>query len=171
MNIKELLKDKKKLGITVVVLLVVIGIVYFIVANQAKNKQALEALENEEIIPTVDASVIVELKAAKKAGEVTLTVKDAPKGTKSIEYELTYDAMSTEGTGEKVPQGAIGRCYNKSGTQNWNCKQQQESGEAITLGTCSSGTCVYHKVVGPIKVTLSFEGSYGKRIFEKEYDL
>ncbi len=168
---KELLKDRKKLALIIGGVLLVVGIVFFIVSNQAKNKEALEALQNEEIIPTVDASVIVKLRPAKKSGEVLLTVENAPKGTKGIDYELTYDAMSTEGTGEKVPQGAIGKCYNKGGSQNWTCKQQAESGEAITLGTCSSGTCVYHKVVGPIKVTLGFEGSYGKRIFEKEYDL
>ncbi len=171
MNIKELLKNKKVLAIGVVVFLAVLSIVYFVVSNQSKNKEALEALENEEVIPTVDASVIVNLRPAKKSGEVTLTVKNAPNGTKSIDYELTYDALSTEGTGENVPQGAIGKCYNTKDTRDWTCKQQAESGEAITLGTCSSGACVYHKVVGPIKVTLGFEGSYGKKIFEKEYDL
>jgi len=41
----------------------------------------------------------------------------------------------------------------------------------ITLGTCSSGKCVYHEVVGKIKVSLKFTGSYGEKIFEKEYEL
>lgn len=157
MQMKELLKNKKVLIAGAIVLVLVVGTFVFISVNKARQNQALEVLENEEVIPTVDASVIVSLRTAAGKREVELTVKGIPKGTRSVEYELSYDA---EGQG---PQGAIGTVELK--------RQESSLSKSITLGTCSSGTCVYHRVLGKVRLALIFDGNYGQRLFEKEYDL
>lgn len=155
---EKFLKNKKAvIASVVVVILVVVGIVLFTVSqNAAKKQQADEVLNNEEAIPTVDSSVQVSLKALSGKKDVELTVKGIPNGTESVQYELSYDA---QGQG---PQGAIGTA---------ELHGERTLSKKITLGTCSSGTCVYHTVVGGIKLSLLFEGGYGQKSFEKEYDL
>lgn len=149
----------------VIVLLLVTGFVFVKSRTASKQNQKEEALENVDVIPTVDSSVKVELEALPGKKEVILTVNGVPRGTATIDYELTYDA---EGQG---PQGAIGQCSKKK-TEPEACDfRQLSSGKKITLGTCSSGTCVYHKVIGGIRLSLKFSGEYGEKIFEKDYDL
>lgn len=149
----------------VAVILISVG---FLLRGSFQNKtiESSELLE-ENVIPTVDSSVKVLLESVKR-GEVRLTVENAPKGTRGVEYELTYDAQNPGGEKGVIPQGAIGRCSKIDGN-DWECRSTNQ--ENIILGTCSSGTCVYHDIVGKIKVLLKLTGSYGQRIFEKEYDL
>ena len=155
---EKFLKNKKAvIALIVVVVLVLGGGAYFMTTrNAAKKQQAEEVLNNQEAIPTVDSSVLVSLKALTGKKEVELSVSGIPSGTKSVQYELSYDA---QGQG---PQGAIG---------NADLHGESTLSKKVTLGTCSSGTCVYHTVVGAIKLSLLFEGSYGQKSFEKEYNL
>ena len=155
---KNILANKKLvviIGITVLVL--VLG--GFFVANQKSNQEedAETSIENEVAIPTVDASVKVTLEALPGNKEVMLTVDGIPSGTKTLEYELSYEARN------QGPQGVITQPIDISGQRSYEKK--------ITLGTCSSGTCVYHDVVGDIRLSLKFSGSYGQRIFEKDFPL
>ncbi len=154
-------------------LLIGTGIVLSIIAGvlfkgrfQNKDSKTTDILE-ENVIPTVDTSVKVKLELVKK-GEVSLTVENAPEGTRNVEYELTYDAQNPGGEEGVIPQGAIGKCSN-FGRRYWECRATNQ--ENIILGTCSSGTCVYHQIVGKVKVLLKFTGSYGQKIFEKVYEL
>lgn len=132
----------------------------FILLGGSKGKNTStngdEVLPQSEALPTVDSSVKVELVADRARREVTLSVSNIPAGTDSIEYELSYDA---EGG---LPKGVIG-------TIEVDGKKSIE--RDITLGTCSSGTCVYDKGVTSIKVSLRFQSSKGASIFEKEFDL
>ncbi|MCX6732529.1 MAG: hypothetical protein NTV98_03230 [Candidatus Roizmanbacteria bacterium] len=82
--------------------------------------------------------------------------KSVPNGTTSVDYELSYD---TKGQGK---QGVIGTISSISG----NSFEKQ-----MTLGTCSSGRCVYHEVIGAIQVTLKFTGEYGEKVLSKEFTL
>jgi hypothetical protein len=41
----------------------------------------------------------------------------------------------------------------------------------ITLGTCSSGKCVYDKNVSKVTVTLKFASDKGASKFQKEFSL
>lgn len=169
---KDLLKNKTFLAVGISVIILVIILVIFLVRKNRNNDLELqEQLTNTEIIPTVDSNVNVSLKEADKRGELLLTVRDAPTGTTAIEYQLTYDAVSREEGGSVVPRGVIGKCIQQLSSQStWSC-QQPNSGEAIILGTCSSGTCVYDNITGDINVQLKFTGSYGERIFEKDFKI
>lgn len=110
-------------------------------------------LSTSDIIPTIDQTVKVDL-FSKDKKEVILSIKNIPPKTKSIEYELSYLASGN------LPKGVIG-------TINLNGEDKIE--RKITLGTCSSGVCVYDEGVEKIHLTLRFEGDFGLRLFEKEF--
>jgi hypothetical protein len=76
-----------------------------------------------------------------------------------------------EGEGGSVSQGAIGKCVEIKGL--WECGSEEPGGQGrkIVLGTCSSGTCRYHNIVGDVKVFMKFTGDYGSKVFEKEFSL
>jgi len=134
------------------------GISFFLLKGEKKQEapQVGGALEEENnVLPSVDASVKVEL-SSENGREAVLAVSGIPEGTESIDYELSYEEKT------KGLQGVIG-VMQVSG--------KNEAEKKITLGTCSSGRCVYHDVTGKIKVSLKFSGSYGEKIFEKEYDI
>ncbi|MFA5136300.1 MAG: hypothetical protein WC489_02810 [Patescibacteria group bacterium] len=156
---KQKIQPKKLIILTL--LLIIISIAGYIVLakkpGSSSTKQIGGVLNNEEgVIPTVDSSVSVELTTAKGKQDVVLTISGIPPGTELIDYELSYEER------QKGLQGVIGIITTED-------KDSYE--KTITLGTCSSGKCVYHDVIGKIKVTLKFSGSYGEKIFEKEYDI
>ena len=169
---RDFFNNKRNLIISGVILLFVIFIVVFVIQKINSDKTNTEKqLINEEIVPTVDSNVKVMLEKSSKKGEVTLTIKDAPAGTKEIEYLLTYSRTNKEEGNDMVQEGAMGKCIQKLKPSSiWIC-QQPTSDEAIVLGTCSSGTCVYHEVIGDINVQLKFTGTYGERIYEKNFSL
>lgn len=127
------------------------------------NKKTEEPVNKQNITPTeatipkVDSSVKVDLKAVSAGKEVLLTVGSIPAGTTSIDYELSYN------TAAQGLQGVIGTMTIDGG--------KKEVEKQLTLGTCSSGTCVYHKVEGKIQLTLKFSGDYGQKLYEKEHEL
>lgn len=137
--------------------LIVVLVGMFVLRGGANSKKTIPSAEpTEAVIPTVDSSVQVNLTASLPGREVLLDIKNIPGGTQTIDYELSYQ------TKQQGLQGVIGTLTlnNESGYQ-----------KRITLGTCSSGKCVYHEVMGKIKLTLKFTGNYGDKVFEKEYEL
>lgn len=152
-------KNNKNLLIAAGVILVVL-IVGFFVLNLSKGKKAMtdkeEVLPQQEALPTVDSNVSVDLTADKAKQQVTLTIDGIPSGTESIEYELSYNA---EGD---IPKGVIGTIP---------VEGESSVERDITLGTCSSGTCVYDKGVSSINVSLKFQTSAGASLFEKEFEI
>ena len=152
------------------IILSVFGYWLFIGRNSTTSKKSEQIVQSDSVLPTVDSSVKVDLKSSKK-GEAILSIISAPNGTKSIEFEMSYLVVNAD-TGEgggTVSQGAIGKCSESNGV--WECGEPSESGRKIVLGTCSSGVCRYHNITGPIKVALKFSGSFGEKMFEKEFTL
>jgi len=142
----------------VIGILVLIGIGVGLVVSRKKPVQVEQVQKQQEfdMIPTVDSSTKITLSPLQGNKEIVLEGKGAPTGTVSVDYELSYD---TKAQGK---QGVIGTISTIEGD---SFKKQ------MTLGTCSSGRCVYHEVVGSIQVTLKFTGDYGEKLFEKEYTL
>jgi hypothetical protein len=150
--------DKKQMMIVggALVLLLVLGFLFFRGRVNTNDNQG-EQTEVEDLIPTVDASVKVSLEASDSTNhEVVLTASNIPAATQAVDYELSYQTAS------QGLQGVIGTITTIRG---------RGFEKKLTLGTCSSGTCVYHQVVGKIKLTLKFSGDYGEKLFEKEYSL
>lgn len=152
MNLSNL--QKALIGGAVVI--VVIGGIFVLGRGKGVKTSPGIPSPTETLVPTIDSSVQVRLTSTSGGHEVLLTIKNIPSGTQSIDYELSYQ------TKQQGLQGVIG-----------TLTLQNESGyeKRITLGTCSSGKCVYHEVMGAIKLTLKFTGSYGDKIFEKEFTL
>jgi hypothetical protein len=143
------------IGIGVVVLG---GIIIGVFVTRQKPKVVEQVQKKEEVgaIPTVDASTTVSLTPLQGKKEIVLKSSGVPNGTTSVDYELSYD---TKAQGK---QGVIGTVMDVNGS---TFEKQ------MTLGTCSSGRCVYHEVVGPIQVTLKFTGDYGEKVLSKEFTL
>lgn len=160
MKINEVFKNKKIVIVFIVLTILIIGIVWAKIKStkQEVPKQEVkkeEILPKSEILPTVDSSVLVDL-TSKDKKEAILTIKSIPNGTLTIEYELSYLAKGN------LPKGVIGTI---------NIEGENSIERKITLGTCSSGSCVYDEGVTSIKVNLKFEGDYGSRLFEKEFEI
>lgn len=161
MKLEGLLKNKKIVAFGIIVFILIIGFVGLqIFAKGSKKQETKNEKENvlpeSETIPKVDKSVKVSLEASKGAKEVVLSISGIPDGTEEIEYELSYLARGD------LPKGVIGT-IKVTGRDSIERK--------ITLGTCSSGTCVYDEGVESVKVSLKFNGDYGSKIFEKDFDL
>lgn len=153
-------KAKNNIFIIIGGVIFVVIVAVFVVTRSKKSAPSAvkkEIIEKEVIIPTVDSSVKVDLKSINNKQEVDLTIADVPVGTQSVDYELSYQ------TQEQGLQGIIGTI-----TISDISKPQIKR---LTLGTCSSGKCVYHKLAGNIKTTLKFVGDYGEKLFEKEFVL
>lgn len=152
--------DQKKtmLIVGVIVTILIIGGVLVGSRRSTQPKQPEEELlPTEVVIPTVDSNVSVDLVSSSAGREVVLQIKGIPSDTESIDYELSYQ------TKQQGLQGVIGTIELK--------KNESEVDKSLTLGTCSSGTCVYHQVVGKIRLNLRFTGDYGDKVFEQEYQL
>src|SRR3989344_1884687 len=151
----KLSKQQMMIGGVALVLLLIVG--FFVLRGRGGQKDEAEETVVEDLIPTVDASVKVALDAADASNrEVILTASNIPAGTSSVDYELAYQ------TAAQGLQGVIGTITSI---------KSRGFEKTLTLGTCSSGACVYHQVVGKIKVTLKFNGDYGEKLFEKEFAL
>lgn len=151
--------DKKKLIISGVILLIILLGSFVVMSRKSSTQKqtTVEALPTEEVIPTVDSNVRVDLVSSSAGREVTLQIKNIPAGTNTIDYELSYQ------TKQQGLQGVIGTIQPKKGESDFD--------KSLTLGTCSSGTCIYHEVVGKIRLNLRFTGDYGNKVFEKEYNI
>ena len=145
------------IGVIVIVVLLLIGIGGNLLRS---NKQAVSSASptpTEEVMPTVDSSVQVDLTSATGGKNVTLKIGQIPSGTSTVDYELSYQTV------KQGLQGVIGTITLSNGESNYE--------KDILLGTCSSGVCIYHQVVGKINLTLKFTGDYGQKIFQKDYSL
>jgi len=149
---------KKKMIVVVVGLLTLMGVIGGVLLSQKKPTTIEQPKKQVDLgaIPTVDASTTISLTAIQGNKEIVLKSTTVPNGTTAIDYELSYD---TKAQGK---QGVIGSVSTITG----NSFEKQ-----MTLGTCSSGRCVYHEVVGAIQVTLKFTGEYGEKVLAKEFTL
>lgn len=154
----EFFEKNKKVLIIVGIFVVIMFLGVLMVIN-GLNKKALsdqQTLPKSEILPTVDSSVQVTLTANETKNKVALRAENFPNGTKTLEYELSYEtAESTEGA-STLP-------IDVAGTDSFE--------REIRLGTCSASVCRDHVGVKKIKVNILFTGNYGKKIFEKEFDI
>lgn len=119
------------------------------------NNKNEQIIPTDAVIPTIDGSVKISLTPLVGRKEVMLSIKNMPKNTNSLEYILSYETI-------------------EGGLQGVNSTAEitdSDFEKKITLGTCSSGTCVYHNIKGKIKVELVFKGNNGDKYFTKEYAL
>lgn len=141
--------------IAVVLLIVLGGGLFALRAGSAKKPVVIPS--PTPFLPPADPNIKVDLQPTSGGKEVILTISDFPSDVTSVEYELTYI------TEKGLPRGVLGTIRVEN-TQKMLERQ-------ITLGTCSSGKCVYDENVKKITVTLKFNATSGASRFQKEYSL
>lgn len=150
------MNKKVIIGVVVALLLGIGGFLY--TQTRGANKEVAPTVmeEQTDVIPTVDASTKVDITSNPGGKEVELRVEGLPTNTTSVDYELSYQTVA-QGT-----QGVIGTV---SDFKNNGFTKD------ITLGTCSSGRCVYHELDGPLNIVVKFYGYYGEKVFENKFEL
>ena len=154
---KKLSANKMFIGV-VLLGVVALGVVGFGVWKFVFVPSPETNVEEEQVeLPPVDSSVKVDLVARDDKKAVNLKISSIPKGTESIEYELSYD------TSAGLPKGALGTI---------RLKDNESSVEReILLGTCSRNVCKYDEGVTKISLVLRFNHPKGSSQFQKEYEL
>lgn len=123
--------------------------------SAVSNKNG-QVVTSEDVVLTVDSSVKVSLTPLSgRKEEILLSVKNIPKGTDSLQYILSYETIEGGRPGVDSTAEIVGSDFEKK----------------ITLGTCSSGACVYHNVKDKITLELLFIGDDGNKSFIKEYSI
>ncbi len=151
------LKDNRMIFILVaVVVLLTIPLIFVLKSKKGSSGKKIGSQQGVKKEAVVLKDVKVSVNKAKRKGAILLSISNIPDKTESIEYELTYP------TKDKGLQGVIGTIDEFEGSTYT---------KEIFLGTCSSGTCIEHKVDGPISVILRFKGSYGEEVLEREFKI
>jgi len=147
---------KKEVIIGILIVLTIAGAIFFLKTKNKPEKKALPTpTPEEEVLPTIsddEFSATLTPRYDKKA--VILKIEKIPKGTKMIEYEMTYD---TEG----VERGVMGTITVKPDDKTIT--------REILLGTCSRNVCVYDKNVEKVKLVLRIETDKGFKSWSKEF--
>jgi len=147
--------NRKKIMIIGGVILVVLIFVGFILLPGKPKVNNEQTTPVDGVIPTIDGSVKISLTALTGKKEVLLSIKNMPINTTGLEYILSYETVEGGLQGVNSTAKITGRDFEKK----------------ITLGTCSSGTCVYHNIKDKIKVELIFKGNNEDKYFTKEYSI
>ena len=147
--------NRKKIMIIGGVILVVLIFVGFILLPGKPKVNNEQTTPVDGVIPTIDGSVKISLTALTGKKEVLLSIKNMPINTTGLEYILSYETVEGGLQGVNTTAKITGRDFEKK----------------ITLGTCSSGTCVYHNIKDKIKVELIFKGNNEDKYFTKEYSI
>lgn len=140
-----------------VVIIILVGVIGFMMmgGKTTSTEQDKDSVfeEQEEVIPPVDSSVKATITGNKEA---VIEITGIPKGTKEIEYELSYNTAS----------GSIEGVFGTIETKGKSIVEEE-----IIFGTSSSGVNRYHVIDGPVKGTFKFTGSYGQQLLEKEFEV
>jgi len=141
------------LGGAFLVLFILSGYWLFVGRKTSANKINEQTAPLDGAIPTIDSSVKISLTAEAGKKEVLLSIENMPLNTTGLEYILSYETVEGGLQGVNSTAEITGRDFEKK----------------ITLGTCSSGTCVYHNIKDKIKLELIFKGNNEDKYFTKEY--
>jgi len=160
----------KKLPIVIVVLVLITIIGYFVLSKgmvgsgpKATPTPTPEETNKIEKIPESEINVIFEPRYDKKA--FTITIKGLnEKGFKLFEYEVSYDAQSSEDPTQTITQGSASR--------EPILVTDKDFEREILLGTCSKNVCKYDKGVEKVNIVIRLTDNQGKiKLWEKEFSM
>jgi hypothetical protein len=153
---------KKKIGIIIGVLVILLGVTGFFVykALFLQTPPAPVVEEVVDILPEVDSSVIVTAKESEtKANTVVLAVSGMDLKMSSVGYEVTYES-----------QGLVKGV--NSGSKPIDVSGKDMFEREIYLGTCSKNVCHPDIGVTEVSIVLEFTDASGKKSqFSKDFQL
>jgi hypothetical protein len=147
-------KDNKILLIVgaVVLLLLVAGGAFALMGKGSKPQETVEETE-ESAIPTLSKEELgLSMKLSPDNNKVMFQI-DKAEDIKHIEYEITYDADSTEDESVKVPKGITG---------DEDVTGSPFKTDFLVLGTCSKNVCRYDTGIEEIKLLAKITKKDGK---------
>ncbi len=150
----------KKIIIIAVILAVISMGIFFYWKSRHVTQSEEETISPTPtvVLPTISESIKVDLISRNSNKSVDLSINGLTSEISSIEYELTYN------TGAGLPRGVLGT-INLKGEKKINKTD-------ITLGTCSSGKCVYDTGVTSVNLSLKFNSTSGQSsVFQKNFSL
>jgi hypothetical protein len=141
-------------------LLITGGIVWKVISGNNAPVTPVKEEQVVEILPPVDASVIVTVKKSTSAANtVVMGVTGLAGKMTSIGYELSYES-----------QGLVKGV--NSGSKPIDVAGKETFERDIYLGTCSRNVCKPDAGVTNVSVVMEFTGTDGKKSqFSKDYDL
>jgi hypothetical protein len=148
------------IGLVLVVLLGVTGFVVYKAVFSNAPKTVVKEEEVVDVLPPVDASVVVTVAKSKTADNtVAMSATGLAGKMVSVAYELTYDS-----------QGLIKGV--NSGSKPTDVTGKDTFEREIYLGTCSRNVCKPDVGVTKVSIVLEFTDKDGKKSqFTKDYDL
>lgn len=152
-------KAKPKLLFVLIIIVAILVIAGGLFIFRSKGNKQGGSVEPTPVVyfPEADPKIIVELTPLDKAKTVSLSISNFSTDITSIEYELTYQS-------ELKKEGVFGT-IKLDGVQT---SIQRE----LTLGTCSSGKCVYPTIIGDKgTLTIKFYSKTGPSRFQKEFTI
>lgn len=146
-----------KFSIILLIAILLLGGVVLVLESRNKSNTSKESLAPTPFLPPADPRIKVDLQPLDRGKTVLLTISNYPEDVYLIEYELTYKS-------DKKQEGVFGTIKLQPGETSIT--------REITLGTCSSGRCVYHNLTdNKGLLTIKFNAKSGASRFQKEFAL
>lgn len=154
----DFFKNKIVLAVVALVVLVILGIgAYILFFSKKPAPQPVVQQQTIKNISPSDIGLTLTLSDDKRNVEMKITKLN---GIKSIEGEFSYNTQEKDpDSGEMmtVPQGGLVSTVSVQGKDSID--------QEVSLGTCSSGTCRYPKILSDIKFVIKVtyaDGSLGQ---------
>jgi len=128
----------------VVLLLVILGGVFFLRGRSAPDTEPADTDQSQSIPKLSKEELDLSMELSPDNTKVKFAIGKAS-DIKSIEYEITYDADSTEDESVKVPKGI-------TGTEEIDGDSFET--DFLVMGTCSRNVCKYDTGIENIKLLL-----------------
>ena len=152
-------KDNKMMMIVggVVLLVLVVGGLFFLRGRQNAQPEDVDESQNQSIPKLSKEELGLKMELSPDNRTVKFSIAKAS-DIKYIDYEITYDADSTEDDSVKVPKGITGAEEVNGNTY---------STKFLTLGTCSKNVCKYDTGIENLKLLAKITKKDGK-IYQAE---
>jgi len=154
-----MLKDSKIVMIVgaVVLVLLVGGGLFFLKGKQSAAPVEEETTQNQSIPKLSKDEIGLSMELSPDNKKVKFSIAKAA-DMKNVDYEITYDADSTEDASVKVPKGITGAEDIDGSTYET---------DFLDLGTCSKNVCKYDTGIENLKLLLKITKKDGK-VYQSE---
>jgi len=140
-----MLKDKKVLIGAIVVALLILGGAFMMLRGNNTEEVVEEDTTQSSTIPTLSKEELgLSMELSPDNQRIKFTIAKAS-DIKHVDYEITYDADSTEDATVKVPKGITGAEDISGSTYET---------DFLVLGTCSRNVCKYDEGIENIELLL-----------------
>lgn len=150
------------------IIITIVGVLiysFFPKTNNNKKEEVAVSPSPQEInkLPVNAINIVFKVRPDFRAVSFSLSgLKE--KGYRSFEYEISYDAQSSEDPSQIISQG--------SGSASAIMVNEEPFEREVLLGTCSKNVCRYDKGVKSVKIIIRLQNKEDTTyLWENEYPL